>query len=190
MSPIWRVSLSPMDVQVLPPSVVFHTPSPWETFPRSGYSPPPTYTTSGADGATAIAPIVPPKYLSVTGAHDSPAFTDLKTPPPVVPIQNSLGRDGLPVTATARPPRNGPSSRQRSAPNALESNGIATPGTVVYGCKGPVGGRGRWAPSGSARDSAASEARMAKSRRSRSERITARLQASEMGGSCRNNSQE
>src|SRR5947209_12117960 len=107
MSPICRVSLRPVYVQLFPPSVVFHTPSPWDTFPRNGYSPPPTYTTSGADGATAIAPIVPPKYLSVTGAHDAPAFTDLKTPPPVVPIQNSLGRDGLPDTATERPPRKG-----------------------------------------------------------------------------------
>ena len=33
-------------------------------------SPPPTYTTSGFEGATAIAPMVPPKYLSVTGAQD------------------------------------------------------------------------------------------------------------------------
>src|SRR5437588_4304256 len=182
MSPICRVSLRPMYVQLFPPSVVFHTPSPCETFPRSGYSPPPTYTTSGDDGATAIAPIVPPKYLSVTGAHDSPAFTDLKTPPPGDPCQNSLGRDGLPVTATDRPPRYGPSSRQRRPPNADESNGIATPGTLVYGCSGPVGGRGRCAPIGSARDRAAKDsARTVTSSRSRSERITARLQASKLG---------
>src|SRR4051794_1368177 len=182
MSPIWRVSLSPMDVQVLPPSVVFHTPSPWETFPRSGYSPPPTYTTSGADGATPIAPMVPPKYLSVTGAQDSPAFTDLNTPPPVVPSQNSLGREGLPVTATERPPRYGPSSRQRTAPKAAESNGIAAPGTVVYGRRGPVGGRGRrCAPATSEMESDASvSASTAASRRVGSERtwVTSRLQAS------------
>src|SRR3954468_18850874 len=105
ISAICFVSLSPMYAHVFPPSTVFHTPSPCETLPRMGYSPPPTYTTSGAEGATSTAPMVPPKYLSVTGAHDSPAFTDLKTPPPVVPIQNSSGRDGLPVTATERPPR-------------------------------------------------------------------------------------
>src|SRR3954468_14482532 len=183
MSPICRVSFRPMYVHVFPPSVVFHTPSPWETLPRSGYSPPPTYTTSGDEGATAIAPIVPPKYLSVTGAQDSPALTDLKTPPPVVPIQNSLGRDGFPVTLTDRPPRYGPSSRQRSAPNADESNGIATPGTLVYGCNGPVGGRGRWAPAVAAMDRPSDSARTATSRRSRSERITARLQASKLGPS-------
>src|SRR5512146_3460486 len=98
MSAIWRVSPRPRNVHVLPPSVVFHTPSPCETLPRIGYSPPPTYTTSGADGATAIAPIVPPKYLSLTGAHEWPELIDLNTPPPVVPSQNSLARDGLPAT--------------------------------------------------------------------------------------------
>src|SRR5215212_3032904 len=121
MSAICFVSLRPMDVQVLPPSVVFQTPSPCETLPRIGYSPPPTYTTSGAEGATSTAPSVPPKYLSVTGAHDWPALIDLNTPPPVVPIQNSFSRDGFPVTATDRPPRKGPTSRQRSPANAVES---------------------------------------------------------------------
>src|SRR5262249_6987078 len=118
---ICRVSVRPTDVHVLPPSAVFQTPSPCETLPRIGYSPPPTYTTSGADGATAIAPIVPPKYLSVTGAHDCPALIDLKTPPPVVPIQNSSGRDGFPVPATDLPPRYGPISRQRSPVKTSES---------------------------------------------------------------------
>src|SRR3954466_7696297 len=65
--------------------------------------------------------MVPPKYLSVTGAHDWAALIDLKTPPPVVPIQNSFSRDGLPVTATERPPRNGPTSRQRRPVRASES---------------------------------------------------------------------
>src|SRR5689334_15999840 len=121
MSAICRVSASPMNDHVFPPSVVFHTPSPCETLPRIGYSPPPTYTTSGDDAETAIAPIVPPKYLSVTGAHDCPSLIDLKTPPPVVPIQNSFGRDGFPVAATERPPRYGPISRQRSPAKAVES---------------------------------------------------------------------
>src|SRR3954470_20417059 len=105
MSPICRVSPRPMKLHVFPPSVVFHTPSPCDTLPRIGYSPPPTYTTSGADGATAIAPTGPPKYLSVAGAHDCPALIDLNPPPPVVPIQNSSGRDGLPTPVTDRPPR-------------------------------------------------------------------------------------
>src|ERR1700733_4784068 len=44
MSAICLVSPSPMNDHVLPPSIVFHTPSPCETLPRIGYSPPPTYT--------------------------------------------------------------------------------------------------------------------------------------------------
>ena len=70
-----------------------------------GYSPVPTYTMSGFDSETPIAPMVPPKYLSVTGVHVSPPSVVLKTPPPVVPIQNSPTRDAEPATATLRPPR-------------------------------------------------------------------------------------
>jgi hypothetical protein len=51
---IWRVSLSPRKLHVLPPSVVFQTPSPCDTLPRMAYSPVPTYTTSGFDSATAM----------------------------------------------------------------------------------------------------------------------------------------
>src|SRR5437762_519272 len=77
------VSARPRNVQVLPPSVVFHTPSPWDTLPRIGNSPVPTYTMSGFDSETPIAPMVPPKYLSVTGSHVLPPSVLLKTPPPV-----------------------------------------------------------------------------------------------------------
>src|SRR5512133_1635620 len=55
------VSFRPIDVHVFPASVVFHTPSPYETLPRIGYSPPPTHTTSGFFSSTAIAPMDPPK---------------------------------------------------------------------------------------------------------------------------------
>ena len=81
-----RVSTSPRYRQVFPPSVVLYTPSPCETLPRIGNSPPPTYTMSGFDSATAIAPMVPPKYLSLTGNQSSPPSVVLKTPPPVVPM--------------------------------------------------------------------------------------------------------
>ena len=82
---ICRVSARPSDVHVFPPSLVRQTPSPWDTFPRIGYSPAPTYTMSGFDSLMPIAPIVPPKYLSVTGAQVIPPSVVLKTPPPVVP---------------------------------------------------------------------------------------------------------
>src|SRR6267143_4111286 len=99
------VSARPRQVQVLPPSVVFQTPSPCDTLPRIGNSPVPTYTISGFDSETPIAPMVPPKYLSVAAAHVSPPSFVLNTPPPVVPIQNSATRDAEPATATLRPPR-------------------------------------------------------------------------------------
>src|SRR6266496_5011227 len=115
------VSASPSEVHVLPPSVVFQTPSPWDTLPRIGNSPVPTYTTSGFDSETPIAPMVPPKYLSVTGSQVLPPSVLLKTPPPVVPNQYSLGRAAEPATATLRPPRKIPISRQVSAAKTVES---------------------------------------------------------------------
>src|SRR6266536_1523039 len=117
------VSARPRKVHVRPPSVVLNTPSPWETLPRIAYSPVPTYTTSGFDSLTPIAPIVPPKYLSLTGSHVWPPSLDLKTPPPVVPIQYSLGRAAEPATATERPPRKMPISRHFRAANTVESYG-------------------------------------------------------------------
>src|ERR1043166_5944271 len=85
MRAICCVSLSPSDVHVRPPSVVFHMPSPCDTLPRIGLSPPPTYTMSGLLSLTAIAPIVPPKYASVTGNVVTPPSVVFHTPPPVVP---------------------------------------------------------------------------------------------------------
>src|SRR5438477_11892562 len=119
------VSARPTNVQVLPPSVVFHTPSPWDTLPRIGKSPVPPYTMSGVDSETPIAPIVPPKYLSVTGSHVLPPSVLLKTPPPVVPNQYSLGRAAEPATATLRPPRKMPISRQVSPAKTVESDACA-----------------------------------------------------------------
>src|SRR5688500_5073629 len=86
------VSLSPTDVHVRPPSRVTHTPSPCDVLPRMHVSPPPTQTMSGFFGSTAMAPIVPPKCLSVMGCQLIPPSVVLKTPPPVVPIQYSCGR--------------------------------------------------------------------------------------------------
>jgi hypothetical protein len=40
---------------------------------------------SGFDSLIPIAPIVPPKYLSVTGVQVIPPSVVLNTPPPVVP---------------------------------------------------------------------------------------------------------
>src|SRR5207302_10391011 len=119
------VSARPSNVQVLPPSVVFHTPSPWDTLPRIGTLPVPTYAMSGFASETPIAPMVPPQYLSVTGSHVLPPSVLLKTPPPVVPNQYSLGRAAEPATATLRPPRKMPISRQVRPANTVESYACA-----------------------------------------------------------------
>ncbi len=76
---------------------------------------------SGFDSETPIAPMVPPKYLSVTGSHVLPPSVLLNTPPPVVPNQYSLGRAAEPATATLRPPRKIPISRQVSPAKTVES---------------------------------------------------------------------
>src|SRR5437879_13256056 len=86
------VSARPSKVHVLPPSVVFHTPSPWDTLPRIGTSPVPTYTMSGFDSETPIAPMVPPKYLSVTGRQVLPPSMLLQPALPVVPNEYSSDR--------------------------------------------------------------------------------------------------
>src|SRR5256712_5911528 len=115
------VSASPTKVQGLPPSAVLKPPSPCEMLPRIGYSPVPTYTMSGFDSLTPNAPMVPPKYLSVTDSQVSPPSVVLKRPPPVVPIQNSLGREPPPATATEGPPRSNPPTPHSRPANTVES---------------------------------------------------------------------
>jgi hypothetical protein len=53
--------------------------------------------------------------------HVLPPSVVFHTPPPVVPIQYSLGRAADPATATERPPRKIPISRQASAAKTVES---------------------------------------------------------------------
>ena len=60
-------------------------------------------------------------WESVTGSHVLPPSVLLKTPPPVVPNQYSLGRAAEPATATLRPPRKMPISRQVRPANTVES---------------------------------------------------------------------
>src|SRR5437899_9010843 len=105
-----------------------------------GYSPVPTYTTAGFDSLTPNAPIVPPKYLSAAGSQVLPPSVVLKTPPPVVPIQYSLGRDEEQATATLRPPRKITISRPLSAAKTVESYGERRAGPVRAGAAGEPGG--------------------------------------------------
>src|SRR6187401_2618429 len=121
-------SRKPRKVHVRPPSVVFHSPSPCAVLPRMHVSPPPTHTTSGLRESMAMAPMVPPKNRSLIGVHVSPPSVVFITPPPVVPNQYSLGLATDPAAATERPPRSGPTSRQRSPPNTAESSVIGVVG--------------------------------------------------------------
>ena len=75
----------PEKVQVLPASTLLNTPYPDETFPRIVTSPPPTYITLGSSFATAIEPMLPPKYPSEIFSYVSPPFSVFQTPPPVAP---------------------------------------------------------------------------------------------------------
>src|SRR5262252_6765458 len=85
---------------------------------------------SGFEALTPNAPIVPPKYLSAAAAQVLPPSVDLKTPPPVVPIQYSRGRAAEPATATVRPPRKIPISRQvNPAKTVLSKTVCARPAT-------------------------------------------------------------
>ena len=83
--PMCCVSARPMCVQLLPASVDLYMPLPKPTESRSDDSPLPTYTTSGLDGATAIAPIEATGCPSNTGIHVRPAFTVFQTPPLTAP---------------------------------------------------------------------------------------------------------
>src|SRR5256885_1807119 len=76
--------------------------------------------TFGSDGATVTAPTDEMSDLpSVMLRQVCPPFAVRHTPPFTAPKYATSGRVGSPATATARPPRNGPTSRHRSDLNLL-----------------------------------------------------------------------
>src|SRR5262245_14931552 len=105
-----RESCRPTNSHEVPASTDFHMPSPELTLPRHVCSPPPANTTLASLGATATAPIEPPKNPSLTFFQFLPASVVFQTPPPVPPNQNVSRCPRTPVTAPTRPPRNGPIS--------------------------------------------------------------------------------
>src|SRR5437879_2906477 len=80
---------------------------------------------SGFDSLTPNAPIVPPKYLSVTGSQVSPPSVLLQTPPPVVPTPLLLPRDSQALLRAARatPCSTSSTVSQRSSPATRGSRG-------------------------------------------------------------------
>src|SRR6266851_1975767 len=65
----------------------------------------------GSDSATAIAPIEETGCLSKSAVQFPPPSVDFHTPPAAPPKKYVFGSPGMPVTASDRPPRNGPTSR-------------------------------------------------------------------------------
>src|SRR5512143_1430249 len=78
-------SRSPMFVNVLPPSVDFHTPSPQEVLWRLFDSPVPTQTTSAFDCDTATSPIDINPWSSKMGVRTAPLLVVFQTPPCAAP---------------------------------------------------------------------------------------------------------
>src|ERR1043166_7907755 len=66
-----------------------------------------------------MAPIEATGSESKTGVQVRPEFVVFQTPPPTEPKQKVVGSPGTPETALARPPRGGPTLRQRRAEKRL-----------------------------------------------------------------------
>src|SRR6185312_14285992 len=79
--PMCWVASSPTWVHVFPASVDLYTPLPKPVESRSVHSPLPTYTVSGAEAATATAPIDATGLASNTGSHTRPASIVFHRPP-------------------------------------------------------------------------------------------------------------
>jgi hypothetical protein len=99
----------------------------------------PTHTTSGLRASTAIAPIVPPKYLSLIGVQVRPPSVVFITPPPVVPNQYSLGLATDPGHGDRPAAAIRATSRQRNPPNTAESRTIGVVGAGGTRRTGRVG---------------------------------------------------
>src|SRR6266550_3785662 len=84
--------------------------------PRMHDSPIPMKTILGSDSATATAPTdALLTWPSVTGTQVSPPSVVFQRPPPVAPKYPTLGWPFTPLVAIERPPRSGPTLRQRYA---------------------------------------------------------------------------
>ena len=106
---ICRVFFKGSNFQLLPASSLRQIPlSPSLTFPLKVASPSPAYKILSSLGATAIAPIEPPKYLSEIFFQLLPPSVVFQTPPPVAPKKKVFLFLKLPATLPLRPPLKGP----------------------------------------------------------------------------------
>src|SRR3954452_3665623 len=102
------------------------------TLPRMHPSPMPMKMMFGSDSDTATAPtdalVIWP---SVIGAQVSPPSVVFHRPPPVAPKYPTFGCPLTPATVSDRPPRSGPTLRQRSAFQIIVSTGGGLAGRNV-----------------------------------------------------------
>src|ERR1041385_307066 len=113
--PMWFEFLSPLLLQLFPPSVDLYTPSPYPTLRWLLFSPVPTHTTRGFFGSTATVPIEYDACASNTGVQVVPAFTVFQTPPEWTATYQVLFSSGWIATSPIRPDgAAGPRFRSRS----------------------------------------------------------------------------
>src|SRR5262245_31822415 len=90
---------------------------------------------SGLDSATATAPTEELfSCPSVTAAHVTPLSVVFQRPPPTAPKYASFGRPFTPLTAIDRPPRSGPTLRQRYDEKNADSEAGSTAGAAAGTC--------------------------------------------------------
>jgi hypothetical protein len=118
MRPMCSLALSPMLFHVLPPSSERYTPSPQPTLRWLLFSPEPTHTVSGRDGASVTQPMLAVPCSSKIGVNDVPAFVVFHTPPYADATYHTVLSRGSTARSTTRPDVTaGPMERNLSPPN-------------------------------------------------------------------------
>jgi hypothetical protein len=120
---VW-VSVSPMWVQLSPPSVLFQIPAPAWELRKMLASPVPIQTMSWSEGARARSPMEVVTWSSKTGVQVTPSLSVLHTPPEAPPTYIVYVRPLGSATATSviRPPKfTGPRNCQGSVPKRERS---------------------------------------------------------------------
>src|ERR1044071_6215448 len=135
---MWFDALSPVLLQLFPPSVDLYTPSPNPTLRWLLFSPVPTHTISGFFGSTATVPIEYEGCASNTGVHVVPALTVFQTPPEWTATYQVLLLESGTATSPILPEgAAGPMLRSRSPANTEERRR-----SVVSGAACAAGGTG------------------------------------------------
>src|SRR6185503_4434415 len=113
--PMCSDSLSPVFVQLFPPSIDLYTPSPYATTRWALFSPLPTQTTLGFFGSMATVPMEKEPSPSKTGVKLMPALVVFQTPPAALATYQIFLSVGWTAMSATRPDvRAGPIERNVS----------------------------------------------------------------------------